>query len=71
MIKVETVIINGRELTRTYSDEGRYIISDSTGAQYEEAYDPAEFNRTYTEGDLIPGDDASPEEILDILLGGE
>ncbi len=50
-IKTETFYISGREFTRTYSDANKYVMRD--GISYSEACDPAEFNRTYTEGDLI------------------
>jgi len=53
MIRQETVIIDGNELIRTYSDSGRQLISDETGAVYDEALDPVSMNRTYTEGDYI------------------
>ena len=38
---------------------------------YDEAYDPAEFNRTYTETNIPieTGEDTTAEEILDILTG--
>ncbi len=68
MIKVEQLVIDGRDFTYTYSDEGRYVVRD--GISYGEAYDPAEFGRTYTEGELIPEIESSAEEVLDILLGG-
>lgn len=51
MIKVEQLVIDGRDFTYTYSDEGRYVVRD--GISYAEAYDPAEFGRTYTEGEVI------------------
>lgn len=51
MIKTETFYIGEREFTRTYSDAGRYVVRD--GAEYSEACDPSEFNRTYTEGNLM------------------
>lgn len=50
MIQTENIIINGRQLTRTYSDSGHYIQRD--GAQYAEAIDPADSGRTYTETDV-------------------
>lgn len=62
MIRTETHTIDGREFIRTYSDAGRYVVRD--GISYDEAWDPAEFGRTYTEGDLIPETDATPEDIL-------
>lgn len=65
MIKTETVTINGKQFIHTYSDEGRYIVRD--GVVYGEAYDPAELDRKYTEGEEIPVTD---EEVLNILMGG-
>ena len=50
MIQTENIIINGRQLTRTYSDGGYYIQRD--GVQYAEAIDPADSGRTYTETDV-------------------
>lgn len=75
MIKTDTLTINNVQFVRTYSDSGRYVVRD--GVSYDEAIDPAELGRTYTEGDLIPieGDSIVDEEetsatqILDILLG--
>lgn len=61
MIIVEHLIINNEDFTRTYSDEFRYVVRE--GAQYTEAYDPARFGRTYTEGDLIPEEELTPEQI--------
>lgn len=40
---------DGVVLNRTYSDAGMMIERD--GVRYEEAVDPAELNRTYTETD--------------------
>lgn len=50
-ILTQTLYINNREFTHTYSDANRYVVRDSIS--YQEAYDPTEFNRTYTQGDLI------------------
>lgn len=52
MIIQEHFDINGRDFIRTYSDENRYVIRE--GIAYSEACDPAEFNRQYIEGDIIP-----------------
>ena len=60
MIKTEILTINNKQFTYTYSDEHRYVVRD--GIEYEEAYDPAEFGRVYTEGDLIPQEDEPVEE---------
>ena len=51
-IKTEYFEVNGRDFIRTYSDAGRYVVRD--GIEYEEACDPAEFGRTYTEGEVKP-----------------
>lgn len=61
-----TVALNGHEYDYTYSDAGRYVVRD--GVSYDEAYDPLNSGRTYTEGGVIGQDEA--EEVLDILLGG-
>lgn len=75
MIRIEQITIDGKTFTRTYSDAGRCVVRD--GVSYDEAFDPTEFGRTYTEGDLfsVEGDSIADEEetsaaqILDILLG--
>ena len=71
MIVTELFEINGRSFTRTYSDANRYVVRD--GVSYSEANDPTEFNRVYTEGDLMPQEEivSNTEEILNIILGGE
>lgn len=72
MIIVETFYINETEFTRTYSDAHRYVVRD--GVSYSEAYDPAEFGRTYTEGELMPLDEMDIKEkaeAFDILMGVE
>lgn len=43
--------VKGRDFIRTVSDSGRYVVRD--GVSYEEAWDPAIYNRQYTEGDII------------------
>lgn len=68
MIRTENFTINDKQFIRTYSDAGRYVVRD--GISYEEACDPAEYGRTYTEGDVIPETEADAAEILDIILGG-
>lgn len=64
----------GVNLIRTYSDQGYKIERD--GVRYDEAIDPENMGRVYTETDeLIPrdeeADDAEALELLNILLGGE
>lgn len=67
MIVQEHFTVNGRDIIRTTSDDDRYVVRD--GVSYSEACDPAELNRQYTEGD--PMEDISPEEAMEILMGGE
>lgn len=64
-IKTETVIIGTKQFTHTWSDDGKYVVRD--GVAYEEAYDPAELGREYTEGDDLPA--ISDEEALSIITG--
>ena len=52
MIVQEQLVIGGRDFTKTYSDAHRYVVRDEI--EYEEAYDPTEFHRVYTEGREIP-----------------
>lgn len=69
MIVQEHFDINGRDFIRTYSDAGCYVVRD--GIAYSEACDPADFGRTYTEGDKMSPEDLAvqAEEIMNILLG--
>ena len=54
---------DGVELERTYSDQGFKIQSVETGAIYDEAIDPKELNRQYTETDIpvVPPEDEPTE----------
>lgn len=69
MIRTETYELNGETFVRTWSDMGVYIHGGVPEEDYEEAHDPAEFNRTYTETDIPIGGDESAEEIVSILTG--
>lgn len=61
MIKTETIVINDTEYLRTYSDEG-YII-ERDGVKYEEAVDPLNSGRVYTEtSEEIPTEEATIED---------
>ena len=51
MIVTEIINIDGRELTREYSDAGYYIERD--GAIYNEAVDPINSGREYAETDQL------------------
>lgn len=70
MIIVENIVINNKEFTYTYSNANCYVVRD--GIEYSEAYDPVEFGRTYTEGNLMSEEEINSEieEILNILTGG-
>lgn len=67
MIKTEIVIIDGIEYQHTWSDEYKQVCRD--GQAWDEAYDPIDTNREYTEGDPIVNEEATAEQIVDILLG--
>lgn len=71
-IKTDHFYIGDRLFNRVYSDAGRYVVRD--GESYSEACDPAEYGRTYTEGDLMPPEEREDEltakaEGYDILMG--
>ena len=51
MIKTELIMVDERQLRRTWFDAGFMIERD--GAVYSEADDPAEFDRVYTETDIL------------------
>lgn len=68
MIITETVTINGHQFLKTYSNDDRYVVRD--GVAYDEAIDPLDSGRVYTEGEKKESD-ATAEELLDILLGEE
>ena len=51
MIKTELITVDNRQLRKTWSDDGFMIERD--GAMYSEAVDPAEFDRVYTETDVL------------------
>lgn len=53
---------DGVVLNRTYSDIRHYIISDETGVKYDEAIDPADLHRTYTESSEEIPEEEVPEE---------
>ena len=69
-IVTETIFINGRPFIRTHSDAGRYVVGGEPHSYYSEAIDPAEYARTYVEGDLIEVE-VDAEEAMEILFGGD
>ena len=66
MIKTEMIMIDGRQLRRTWSDIGFMIERD--GAMYSEAVDPVDFDRVYTETDM-PVEPESTDEIISASEG--
>lgn len=63
---------DGVKLFRTYSDEGKKIIQNETGAVYAEAIDVESAPYTYSESaDDIDTEELTAEEALAIILGGE
>ena len=72
MVVQEHVDIGGRDFIYSHSDAGRYIVGGDPYGEYEEAYDPAEYGRTYIEGDAMPPDEtvlADKAAAYDILMG--
>lgn len=66
-VKIETITINDKQFTRTYSDSG-YLI-ERNGIRYEEAIDALETaGRTYTETDIpIEDTEATIEDYQEAL----
>lgn len=69
MIVTENLTMDGRQFVKTYSDAGMKIQRQD-GVVFDDAIDPVETGRTYTETDE-PIEGESAEEIVSILLGGE
>lgn len=69
MIKTETLTIGDKQYTRTYSDAGMMIHGGFPEDNYDEAIDPAELGRVYTETDIPIEGETEAEEILSILTG--
>lgn len=67
MIKTESLVINGASFIRTYSDLGRKVERD--GVLYDEAIDPVNSGRTYTEStEMIDAEeDVTESEIIEEL----
>ena len=61
MIKTELIMIDERQLRRTWSDAGFMIERD--GAQYSEAVDPLDSGRAYTETEAPIEQEADDEPV--------
>lgn len=57
------------DLVRTWSDKGMMIRGGMPEGLYAEAVDPVSAHRVYVETDIPIEDDATAEEIIDILTG--
>ena len=55
-------------LVKRYSDEGKLLLQEQTGAVYAEAVDVEDAPYTYVETDA-PAEDIDDTEALNILLG--
>ena len=64
---IKTEIKNN--MVHTWSDLGVKIHGGFPEADYDEAYDPIDSGRTYTETDIPIESDATAEEIVNILTG--
>lgn len=71
MIITEHFTINEKDFIRTYSDAGMMIHGGMPEADYAEATDPAELNRTYTETDIPIDSDEDYATAGRILMGVE
>lgn len=65
MIRTETI----DNTIHTYSDLGVKIHGGFPESDYDEAYDPIEMGRTYTETDIPIESETTAEEIVNILTG--
>ena len=54
MIKEEQIVINGRQLVKTYSDNNKYIVQVGTNIKYAEAIDiPNKHTYIESEEDIV------------------
>lgn len=71
MIQTESMTINGIPFVRTYSDTGHKVERD--GVAYDEAIDPADTGRTYTESaEMVGADEESDSDYAEagrIIMG--
>lgn len=60
MIITEQIELGGKQYIRTYSDT--YVIRRNDGVLYDEAIDPVDSGRTYTETDELINPEIEEEE---------
>lgn len=68
MIITETITIDGVQYEHVYSDANRQVCRD--GQAWDDVMNPLNSGRVYTEGEEIPEEEATAEEVLQVLLGG-
>ncbi len=71
MLKTEIVTFNGKEYVRAWSDQNMMVERD--GALYEEAIDPIDSGRAYTETDqpIVHEGEAEEAEEADYIVALE
>lgn len=63
--------LQGGAVVRHYSDQGVMIRKVEDGTLWPDAVDIVPCQYTYEETDVpVPDEDISPEELLEIILGG-
>lgn len=71
--KYHSTLKDSTILNTFYSDEGRYLVHNDTGAPYDSVIDKAGNEKAYTEGDLMPTEELTETEekakAYDILMG--
>lgn len=60
MIITEQITLGGKQYIRTYSDT--FVIRRNDGVLYDEAIDPLDSGRTYTETEEVKNPEAEQEE---------
>ena len=65
MIITETIDLFGIDYKHTFSDAGYKIRQDDTGDIYDDAVDPIDSIRTYTETDIPIDDDETGDDPAD------
>lgn len=67
---IVTELLDG--IVHTYSDKGVKIHGGFPEGDYDEAYDPADLGRTYTETDIpVEDDELTDSEALYVITDGE
>ena len=70
MIKTEPMEVHGCRLVKTYSDAGM-MVESADGTLYDEAIDPEESGRVYTESTTPVSVALDDTDALSIITGGD